>query len=484
VITAPHEVSDLLWNDADCLSLRHVRSAEYLAAIRELVAEQEFGGEAGAEFLRIFDQLEAANPADFTAVWTDPTSYLWARTTYQLLGAHFGSVDVSPIAAAWQAQYGSASSEAAAVRQLSFFKLLALGLALRTGKDCELETPLAVKLPITIPGTRWSLDGEGTVCIHGVHGQQLKISQGNRTSLLSKQTATSAAGEIVWDECPVVSVGPCEVRMQTSIFRLPGIGYGDPLQEAGPAYQSERTGLVERVLQAVARYSPNEFEQIASHMQVIALKSADGGDYGNVSHSELPGACVLSVLHEPMIMGDRLIHEFHHNRLFCVEEQCGAFFDCERGDAIRERRYYSPWRDEPRSLHGILHALYVTQPVWNYWHRVRSEGAGSEQLLAFADDQLRRLPLQHARAVEVLRASGNFTEQGEILFEGIAANAAKIYQQAAALTPRETLGYAFTPDGGIVPQLSRSGDRQVTGAEAVEEHYRLFAEGQLEPAIA
>ena len=76
----------------------------------------------------------------------------------------------------------------------------------------------------------------------------------------------------------------------------------------------------------------------------------------------------------------------------------------------------------------------------------------------------------------------------QILFEGIATNAAKIYQQAAALTPRESLGYAFTPDGGITPQLSRSGDRRVSGAEAVEEHYRLFAEGQkaseLEPATA
>jgi HEXXH motif-containing protein len=363
-----------------------------------------------------------------------------------------------------------------------------LGLALRTGKDFELDTPLAVKLPISIPGTRWSLDGVGTVCIHGVQGNQLKISQGSRMRLLSKHAGTGAANEIVWGECPVVSVGPCEVRMQTAVFRLPGIGYGDPLEEAGPSYQRDRTALVERVLQSVARYAPNTFEQIAAHMQVVTLKSADGGDYGNVSHSELPGACVLSVLHEPMIMGDRLIHEFHHNRLFCVEEQCGAFFDCDRGDAIRERRYYSPWRDEPRSLHGILHALYVTQPVWNYWYRVRSEGAGSEQLLAFADDQLRRLPLQHARAVEVLRANGNFTEQGEILFEGIAANAAKIYQQATALTPRETLGYAFTPDGGITPQLSRSGDRQVTGAQAVEEHYRLFAEGQkgleLAPAAA
>jgi HEXXH motif-containing protein len=489
------DVSNLLWNDADCLTLRHVRSAEYLAAIRELVAQQQFGGEEGAEFLHIFDHLAAANPADFTAVWTDPAAYLWARTAYQLLGAHFGSVDLSPTAASWQVHYGFATTEAAAVHQLACFKLLALGLALRTGQDWELEEPLTVKLPVTIPGTRWSLDGEGTICIHAVHGNQLKVSQGQRILLLNKQMASDGgACEIVWNECPLVRWGACELRMQAAIFRLPGIGYGEPLHEAGPAFQQDRIELAQAVLQAVERYAPNEFEQIAAHMQVLALKPAHGGDYGNVSHSELPGACVLSVLNEPVIMADRMIHEFHHNRLFCVEEQCGAFFDSERQDAIRDKRYYSPWRDEPRSLHGILHALYVTQPVWKYWRRVRSEGAVSEQLLAFADDQLRRLPLQHARAVEVLRTHGHFTEQGWAIFEGIAANAENIYAQAAVLTPRETLAYTLNLDGAITPQLSRSGDRHVRGAEAVEEHFRLFAGGaqsasptqsgaELEPAL-
>jgi HEXXH motif-containing protein len=412
------------------------------------------------------------------------------------LGAHFGSVDLSPTAAGWQKYHGAATTEAAAARHLAHFKLLVLGAALRTGKDCDLEQPLEVTLPITIPGTRWSIEGNGKVQIHAVHGCQLKITHAQQVRYLNKPAAGSHdAADIVWNECPQLSVGPCELRMQAALFQLPGIGYGDPLAEVGPSFQEQRTALVEKVLQAVAHYAPREFEQIAAHMQVLALKPADGGDYGNVSHSELPGACVLSVLDEPIIMGDRLIHEFHHNRLFCIEEKYGAFFDSQQQDAIRERRFYSPWRDEPRSLHGILHALYVTQPVWKYWHRVRCEGVASAQLLAFADDQLRRLPLQHARAVQVLRTHGQFTEPGQVIFDGIAASAEAIGRQAAALAPRETLAYTLNLDGAIIPQLSRSGERHLRGVEAVEEHFRLFAEGvqsftptqsiaELEPALA
>jgi asparagine synthetase B (glutamine-hydrolysing) len=80
----------------------------------------------------------------------------------------------------------------------------------------------------------------------------------------------------------------------------------------------------------VERYAPQQLEQFAVHVQVAVFKPAHLGDYSNVSHSELPGAFIVTRLDDPLIMADRFIHELHHNRLFCLEEKGGAFFDDER----------------------------------------------------------------------------------------------------------------------------------------------------------
>jgi hypothetical protein len=209
-------------------------------------------------------------------------------------------------------------------------------------------------------------------------------------------------------------------------------------------------------------------------VQVTALKPATLGDFSNVSHSELPGAFIVTVLEDPFVMADRFIHELHHNRLFCLEDKCGAIFDDNLQNSITDARFYSPWRDEPRPLHGILHALYVFQPVWHFWKCVQDADDAPAQTLGFARDQLRRIPLQLQLAMTTLREHSRFTESGQGIFDGICRGAAQIIHGAGDMLPADVQAWAITNAGVLVPQKARGRSELISVRGAIRDHIERY----------
>lgn len=63
------------------------------------------------------------------------------------------------------------------------------------------------------------------------------------------------------------------------------------------------------------------------------------------------------------MMGEVLVHEYRHNLLHALEAMTGLFLP----DSPRDAVYYSPWRDDPRPLHGILHAIFTFSGVVAYY---------------------------------------------------------------------------------------------------------------------
>ena len=86
----------------------------------------------------------------------------------------------------------------------------------------------------------------------------------------------------------------------------------------------------------------------------------------NTSFSQLPGAFAVGEARDRLVLAEDFIHEFYHNRLFCIEER-GAFFEGQGDGAEPVDSYYSPWRYDPRPLQGLFHALYVFTGVCRYW---------------------------------------------------------------------------------------------------------------------
>jgi len=167
----------------------------------------------------------------------------------------------------------------------------------------------------------------------------------------------------------------------------------------------------------------------------------------------LPGAFICSVPCDRYELAATLIHEFHHNRLYFIEEG-GTFFE-ERGeDSVDGENHYSPWRNGPRPLHGLFHALYVYLPVFRFWSAaVETEQLEGDQR-AYALDQLTRIPVQLRIGVNQIRRHAHLTPFGARLFEQMATEVSAAESKAVAIgSSLATAAMSSRTSGALRPIL-------------------------------
>jgi HEXXH motif-containing protein len=197
---------------------------------------------------------------------------------------------------------------------------------------------------------------------------------------------------------------------------LPGFAAGRPVLRAGLAFHLAQLGLVTSALAAMARFAPESFQALRRRIRFVGLVPPDPGRLDDWSDPQLPGSFIARAIPNPLELADHFIHELQHNRLGFVEE-CAPLFDPERGDALRDARHFSPWRDKPRALYGIFHGVYVFVAVGRYWLRVHAAADLAPEARAYAVDRLLRIPRQLVLALGVLRRGACFSPLGSVLFE-------------------------------------------------------------------
>jgi HEXXH motif-containing protein len=265
---------------------------------------------------------------------------------------------------------------------------------------------------------------------------------------------------------PVVEHAGCRLRLQSQALAGLGLKSVDAVLCEGEAYSRRYSELLRNALAAIERFTPDIFEQISGTIRIVGLKSSDG-DFTNVSFSELPGAMLLSVVDHPLVMADRIIHEFHHNRLFHIED-CGSLFD---SSSPTGEDFYSPWRNDRRPLKGILHGLYVFIAVGRFWREVYLQGGFERQDESLVADQLFRIGRQLTLARDELSQNACFTPPGQGLFAQLSADVEELNAQIAELGLHpNALAVEVRDDGSIVPQLNRETNKPLTVYQAVEEH--------------
>jgi hypothetical protein len=207
-------------------------------------------------------------------------------------------------------------------------------------------------------------------------------------------------------------------------------------------------------------------------MRHVVVKRTGEGPFTNVSYSELPGACVTSVTGNPLVLADRLLHEYQHNRLFALEER-GVFFEPGSG-AATDCRHYSPWRDDPRPTQGLLHALVVYVSSCRLWLGIHAAGTVTPDEMHFARERLIRIPLQLALGMAVLEREARFTEHGRAVFAMLRAEIDALGREIARSSiPADVPALMGGEDGTFTPLLSEEHGRPLSAREAVAEHVRL-----------
>jgi HEXXH motif-containing protein len=441
---APGDVHEQLWSSLEPIEQLWEDGAAALVALRQALAGLSPRSAAADEFLRLYDFAAEQDPELFTACWRAPVALTWLRRCYDALG---------------RTLHGEAPPGLLDER-LEHWKALALGAALGSGETLALATPYRVELPFAVPGSGRVLIGAGAVAIRGARSGALEL-----------------AGPAELVAAPVVEVGAARVELNPYALRGLGSDFPEvrPALRAGLAFHAESAELVRGALDAVRRFAPQSFEQLAALIRCIALKPAyDDDPSSNVSVSELPGAFVALRLGHPLDLGDTFVHEAHHNRLFCMEERA-PLFEGEQELGADATRHYSPWREDPRPVRGILHAVYVTVPVAHYWREVLASGEARGPLAGYALDRARRSQLQLAIGTEQLARLARFTPAGQALFDELARGVAGVREAlAAAGVPADPPAFYCTIGGEVKPERDAPDGPQLGVRAAVLRHMQKF----------
>ena len=464
--------ADILWNDHGLYQARYEKTAAALIAIYQALERNRPLEGDEAEFLELYQRMAAADPDAFTTVWRDPTAYFWVRLAYEFVGNCLSPAPLSLLAESVARARGAFDPKSALRAHLGDFKRFVIALGLVTGADQTFLTPLEVILPVAIPSTRLVIDGEGKLLIDALVDGHLTVTWDGRKLRLPLAPAT--IDSLTIRESPVAVAQDYSLMLQPEAFMLPGLKEGESLRLMPSSYQTEKVSLTSAALELIHRHSAVTFEHFSQVIRLIALKPSEIGDYSNISHSDLPGSFVVSVADDPYMMADFFIHEFHHNRFFFVEE-LGAFFAHDRDNLMTRSDYYSPFRDDPRPLHGIFHGLYVYLAVWRFWYAVYRSGETSGLRRAAVSDQVALASMQIAISVAQLKRFAEFTPLGTQLFEAMADESARIQEMTRGLRfPNDLPSIRCSDEGVFSVRCEEGSARPLTVRRAILRHAEQY----------
>ncbi|WP_169739842.1 aKG-HExxH-type peptide beta-hydroxylase [Actinospica robiniae] len=184
------------------------------------------------------------------------------------------------------------------------------------------------------------------------HDGEVRLSRGDTRVTLAPAAGTGTLA--VRRSSPRVqvrqSVRTADMRLATEDGLLP-LGIPDFFAIAEPPGDEDLAGL-ERTLQLLERASPQTLAELTAVARaLVPLQRPPGRAIHSSSARELPGV-VYAVFADPLEALAMVCHEYHHLKLFLLEESATLLGD-------PSRPVNAPWRPDTRQAEGVLHGTYV-----------------------------------------------------------------------------------------------------------------------------
>jgi HEXXH motif-containing protein len=387
----PTEVfADLSTGGGGVAAVRHLAAAQHskqvllVRAVRDVATAT--GHPQAAQAQKGYDllaQIQGSDPEAVDAVLRHPPVAAWARRTVQALDR-------------------SATRAAAVPGQLAG---LAAAAAIRSGTPCSVGVPAdggTVMLPSL--GEVSGLSGPAEVRV-GSSGTEVVAGTGRVR--VPSDPHTDGPG---WRGLRGLSTGTVRVLIDDlDPYRMPGtsnMGTRLTATEAGHWQQTLESGW-----ELLVSGHPTVAEEVGAAITVFTplippvhgqVSASSKETFGCVAMSGPPDGCSLAMT---------LAHEVQHNKLAALLDIV-PLLGPDTG-----RRYYAPWRDDPRPLSGLLQGAYAHLGVTAFWRRQRAGYRGEARLQAQAEFTRWRQATELVTGT--LTASGRLTGPGEIFLAGM-----------------------------------------------------------------
>jgi uncharacterized protein len=144
--------------------------------------------------------------------------------------------------------------------------------------------------------------------------------------------------------------------------------------------------------------------EVAETINTMVPLVAQGEIYASSSSPEAFGAIAMSEPPDQYECAVTLVHEAQHLKLSALTDIVAMTLQDDG------RRYYAPWRPDPRPISGLLQGAYAHLGVGRFWRRQRQVGVGAINLKAHIE--FARWRTATAQVVDTLMASGQLTAAG------------------------------------------------------------------------
>ncbi len=411
----------LFWSDAEVLRWKAEKAIAALYAVVGSLSEASSRSNCEGEFLELFHWSETISTDAFDRVAMDPRTYFWARLAFQICAAVRAGADLPPTAQSYKKAIGVETLEKLLEVHLDQYKALVIALAILDRRAVDF-TPLQVRLPLAIPATPWSFSGNAELALTGLTpgGLVRAAVNGCATELPLPSRSLQWSPDLAIEVAPAMVPEQQGIFLQPHAFHIPSLEAIASAVSAGVPFQWGSLDTARAALDWMRLYAPTAHSQFLHGMRTIALKPPSVGGASNTSCSRLPGAAVFTAKPDPAALAEDFVHELYHTRLFALEES-SDFLLAGEVDPVTDAQFYSPWREDPRPLYGLLHAQYVFERVLQYWLAVLRDGAVAPSTRRHAAARAACLRIQLELATVQLGRHASFTSFGQTLFDALHA---------------------------------------------------------------
>lgn len=347
------------------------------------VAAETCGHEQRALARRGYDLLtvvQRRDPAAVTSVLRYPSVGAWAHRTLVALRGGPCMTGATP---------GSLAAVAAAA-------------AIRAGLPAEIEVPVSggiVMLPSV--GAAGPVEAE-VATVRNTEGRTEVMADGQRIIVPGRYGDRAA----LWHPLRPVRAGSLHLLVDdVDPFRMPAAPNLATAVDPDPW-----SGVFGAAWTLLERHHPAVAREVAEIVKVIVPLARPPQGLVSSSSPETFGAIAVSEPTDACTLASTLAHEVQHVKLSALLD----LIPLTRPDD--GRRFYAPWREDPRPISGLLQGAYAYVGVSGFWRRQRELGHELDAQVEFA-----RWRAAAGLVACVLQSSGQLTAAGREFVRGMKA---------------------------------------------------------------
>jgi uncharacterized protein len=276
--------------------------------------------------------------------------------------------------------------------------LVAAAAAIRSGLDVEVPILPAAGL-VSVPSIGAArVDADAAVVVSRPGRAEVRWAQGRVE--IPADAGRDAPGWLGIRGCR--GGGLAALIEDVDPFRMPAVTGLAPRLTAAEARDWRRA--LRAGWRVLAAGHPAVAAEVAAAISVVVPLSSSPHGQLSSSSPEAFGAVAMSEPPDPDTCASTFTHELQHLKLCAVLD----IVRLTRPDD--GRRYYAPWRTDPRPIAGLLQGAYAYLGVTEFWRRQRQLATGAAQLRADGEFALWRAGT--VRVIDILLSTDRLTPDG------------------------------------------------------------------------